>query len=189
MTELEERLLDAVLADPACHALLHRLPDLGLDEWWLTGGAVFQNVWNALEGKPPGWGIKDYDVFYFDPTDLSWEAEDAVIRRVTTLLADVPAHVEVKNEARVHLWAEEKFGEDVAPLSSAAAAIEGFAATACAVGVTRDDSGPRVHAPFGLEDVFALRMWPNHRVPLRRVYDLKVASYTTRWPSLVCEPW
>ncbi|WP_299521214.1 nucleotidyltransferase family protein [uncultured Serinicoccus sp.] len=52
------------------------MPQLGLREWWLTAGAVFQNVWNAIEGRPAGYGINDYDVFYFDAEDLSWDAED-----------------------------------------------------------------------------------------------------------------
>ena len=32
-------------------------------------------------GLPAGWGIKDYDIAYFD-ADVSWEAEDRVITRV-----------------------------------------------------------------------------------------------------------
>jgi hypothetical protein len=32
---------------------------------------LFQTVWNLQRGRPPGQGIKDYDLFYFDPTDLS----------------------------------------------------------------------------------------------------------------------
>lgn len=56
--------------------ILDRIPQLGLAQWWLTAGAVFQNVWNAVTRRPPGWGIKDDDVFYFDDQDLSYEAED-----------------------------------------------------------------------------------------------------------------
>ncbi|WP_372498380.1 nucleotidyltransferase family protein [Streptomyces monomycini] len=32
-----------------------------------------------MVGRPPTTGIKDYDVFSFDDTDLSWETENAVI--------------------------------------------------------------------------------------------------------------
>ena len=41
-------------------------------------GAVYQAVWNDVTGRPAGYGIKDYDLGYFDP-DASWDAEDAVI--------------------------------------------------------------------------------------------------------------
>jgi uncharacterized protein len=32
-----------------------------------------------MSERPAGWGVKDYNVFYFDDHDPSWEAEDAVI--------------------------------------------------------------------------------------------------------------
>jgi hypothetical protein len=43
----------------------------------VTAGCLFQTVWNVVTDRPPTSGIKDYDIFYFDGTDLSWEAEDA----------------------------------------------------------------------------------------------------------------
>ena len=186
---LERRLLDAVLMDPVCAVVLERMPTLRLREWWLTAGAVFQNVWNAVEGFPPGGGIKDYDVFYFDDSDLSWEAEDAVIARAAELFTDVPASVEVRNEARVHLWYEAKFGCPAPAYVSAADAMESFASTTCCVGVTQSDGRLLVHAPFGLDDVFAMVMKPNRRLAPKHVYDDKVASYRRRWPSLSAEPW
>ena len=64
----------------------------------------FQNVWNTVEWRAPGNGIKDYDLFYFDDADLSWDAEDRVIQRAASLFADLDATVEVRNQARVHLW-------------------------------------------------------------------------------------
>ena len=126
--QLETALLDAVLADPVCAAVLERVPALGLGEWWLTAGAIFQNVWNSVEGRPAGYGIKDYDVFYYDDSDLSWEAEDTVIRAAGDLLGDVPATIEVRNEARVHLWYAEKFGTPAPPFTSATDAVDAFAA-------------------------------------------------------------
>lgn len=186
---LETALLDAVLADPVCANLLERLPILRLGEWWLTAGAVFQNVWNAVEGYPPGHGIRDYDIFYFDDTDLSWAAEDMVIRAAQDLLADLPATVEVRNEARVHLWYEEKFGVPARPFGSATDAVDAFASTTCCVAVTRDSTGLRVYAPFGLDDVFAMHMRPNRRLAPQHVYEDKVSQYRERWPTVSHEPW
>jgi hypothetical protein len=42
---------------------------------------VFQTVWNGMTERPPDYGIRDYDLVYHDASDLSWEAEDRVIRR------------------------------------------------------------------------------------------------------------
>lgn len=187
---LTQATIRAVVSDPASRAVLERMPSLRLPEWWLTAGAVFQNVWNAVEGRPPGYGIKDYDVFYFDDTDVSWEAEDAIIRRSQAMFRDLGVTVEVRNEARVHLWYEEKFGVPAPAFRSATDAIDSFAASTCCVGITRDDAtGFRVYAPFGLEDVFALRMRPNRTLAPQRVYETKVEQYRSRWPSLIADPW
>ena len=35
-----------------------------------------------IDGLDPTAGIGDYDLFHFDATDLSWDAEDAVIERM-----------------------------------------------------------------------------------------------------------
>ncbi len=81
--------------------VLSRSASLGLPGWYLTAGCLLQTVWNAVTSRAPGHGIKDYDLFYFDAADLSWEAEDAVIRSAKHAFADIPAEVEIRNEARV----------------------------------------------------------------------------------------
>ncbi len=98
------RFLDAALSNPVNRAVLDRGGDLGLADWWLTAGAVFQTVWNVLDGRAPTAGIADYDVFYYDAGDLSYKAEDMVLQRTAALFADLEARVEIRNEARVHLW-------------------------------------------------------------------------------------
>jgi hypothetical protein len=55
---------------------------LCLSDWLVFSGAVYQPVLNHLTGRPLDYGIKDYDLGYFDASDLSYDAEDAVIRRV-----------------------------------------------------------------------------------------------------------
>lgn len=189
LDESIERLLNAVMADPVCAAILDRMPSLGLPEWWLTAGAVFQNVWNSVEGFPPGFGIKDYDIFYFDDGDLGWGAEDSVIRKVADLFTDLTATVEIRNQARVHLWYEEKFGVAGTPYRSATDAIESFASTTCCVGLTRNGSEIEVFAPYGLDDVFGMHMRPHKRIAPQAVYDSKVEQYRNRWPSLTADAW
>lgn len=93
-----------VMTNPANGELIGRLAGLGLRDCHLTAGCLYQTVWNQLSGRPPEWGIEDYDIFYFDDGDLSWEAEDRVITGVDRLMADLGLKVEVRNQARVHLW-------------------------------------------------------------------------------------
>jgi uncharacterized protein len=104
----KERLIEAVLRNRANQIILQRLPELGLPDAWLVSGSVIQTVWNVLTGRAPNYGIKDYDILYFD-ADTSWEAEDANIRRVAAAVSDISVLVELRNQARVHLWYPNKF--------------------------------------------------------------------------------
>ena len=90
--------------------VLARAAVLGLPGWYLVAGCLYQTVWNVVTGQPPEAGILDYDLAYFDASDLSWQAEDAVIQAGQKVFGDLPAPVQIRNQARVHLWYEEKFG-------------------------------------------------------------------------------
>ena len=76
--------------------ILQRLPDLNLPDAWLVAGCLFQTVWNVKSARPPETGIKDYDLFYFDPADLSEAAETAVGQRVEACFADLGITVRPK---------------------------------------------------------------------------------------------
>ena len=185
MTSLETRLADIVRADPGLMHVLTTVRGLGLDDWRVFSGAVYQSVWNAVTGRPAGYGVRDYDLGYFDP-DVSWDAEDAVIKRVAAAF-DPPFRdmVEVRNQARVHLWFEGKFGEPYDALTGTDEALARFVAPAFAVGVRlQPDDAISVAAPFGLEDVFSLTIRPNPDRPLARGWDKAVANARARWPEL-----
>ncbi|GAA4907291.1 hypothetical protein LX16_3242 [Stackebrandtia albiflava] len=183
-------LRETLCRNPAIPALLDRLAGMDLPGWYLTAGCLFQTVWNVATGREPAAGIRDYDVFYFDDTDLSWEAEDRVIKAGESACADLGLTVEIRNEARVHLWYEERFGVPAAPYTSSEAAIDSFAATTCCLGVRlRADGSWRVYAPHGLSDVFNLVVRPNPVLATEEVYRTKAARWRREWPSLTVMPW
>lgn len=170
--------------------VLARTGTLDLPGWYVTAGCLFQTVWNVVTDRPPTSGIKDYDVFYFDAGDLSWEAENAVITAGRDVFADLPAEVEIRNEARVHLWYEDKFGVVCPPYESTEAAIDSFAATTCCLGVRVEPDGRwRVYAPHGLSDVFNLVVRPNPVLAPRSVYEAKGARWQAQWPELTVLDW
>jgi len=190
MSDLEARLVDMVRADPGLMHVLGGVRDQGLPDWRIFSGAVYQCVWNALTGRPAGYGVRDYDVGYYDP-DTSWDAEDVVIKRVAAAF-DAPFRdmVEVRNQARVPIWFPDHFGEPYAPLSGTDEALERFVAPAFAVGVRleRDDT-ISVAAPLGLEDVFALTLRPNPTRGVAKDWPRVVERARTRWPELtILEP-
>jgi hypothetical protein len=188
MSDLEGRLEAILRAAPTVMEALTLARDLDLPDWLLFSGAVYQPVWNALTGRPPDHGIKDYDLGYFDDRDLSWEAEDEVIRRVA--LASPPAlagMVEVRNQARVHLWFEDHFGDPYSPLRRSAEALERFASPAFAVGARLEaEDEITILAPFGLEEVFAMRIGPNPTRPAPALAKI-VAALRARWPEITME--
>jgi uncharacterized protein len=183
-----ERLSGILRAAPQLMQVLRTARALGLPDWLVFSGAIYQSVLNHLTGRAPGYGIRDYDLAYFDGSNLSYEAEDVVIRRVAGAFAEpLRSMVEARNQARVHLWFEAKFGEPYTPLSCTAEALERFTSTTFAIGV-RLEADDRLHieAPFGLEDLFALRLRPNprrHTPHFRR----SAAAVLRRWPELVIE--
>jgi hypothetical protein len=179
-------LLDAALANPVNVEILRRLPELGVAQAYLVAGCLYQAVWNRVSGSAPGAHVKDYDVFYFDDGDLSWEAEDRVIRRAATLFADLGVDVEVRNQARVHLWYRPKFGIDYPEMRSSEDAIDRYLVACTCVGVAAGSR--RLYAPYGLDELFAgrLRMNPANPQPAR--FLEKAASYVRRWPWLTTVP-
>ncbi|MFE4998178.1 nucleotidyltransferase family protein [Streptomyces mirabilis] len=170
--------------------VLSRTAAMGLPGWYLTAGCLFQTVWNVVTDRSPTSGIKDYDVFYFDDSDLSWEAEDAVIRAGQEAFGGLPTQVEIRNEARVHLWYEQKFGAPCDPHTSTESAIDCFAATTCCMGVRLEPDGRwRVYAPHGLADVFNLVVRPNPVLAPQEVYETKAARWRQQWPELTVLDW
>ena len=168
--------------NPVNAALLDRLPALHLPDGHLVAGCLFQAVWNARSGRPPAWGVNDYDVFYFDPADLSAQAEASVESRVRRAVADLGVTVEVKNQARVHTWYRDWFGADYPALRSSRDGIDRFLVAGTCLGLRLDDG--QLHATHGLHDVAAgvLRINPRHPVPA--LFAQKARSYQARWPWL-----
>ena len=170
--------------------VLSRAAVLDLPGWYLVAGCLYQTVWNAVTGRPPEAGILDYDLAYFDATDLSWQAEDAVIQAGQQRFGDLPAPVQIRNQARVHLWYEQKFGVACPPHTSTEAAIDTFEATTACLGVRLLSGGRwRVYAPHGLADVFNLVVRPNPVLAPGVVYQAKTARWRSQWPSLTVLPW
>ena len=181
-----EAFIACARTDPMNAALLDRLPALGLRQGHLTAGCLFQAWWNRCSGRPPGEGVKDYDVFYFDDRDLSWEAEDAVIRRVREATADLPAEIEVKNQARVHLWYPARFGHAYPALRSATDGIDRYLVACTCIGI--DLASGALHAPDGLGDLHRGVLRPNPLMPAPDLFAAKAASYRARWPWLTVAP-
>ena len=179
----------ALIKSATIREVLARVPVLGLPNWYLGAGAVAQTVWNGLHGFPFDTGIEDVDLVYFDP-DTSYAAEDVFIQRGKHLLGSLAVEAEIRNEARVHLWYEQKFGQRIKPYKSTEDAINTWPTTATAIGVRRDPSGEFiVYAPYGLNDLLGMIVRPNKGQITRDIYERKARRWHAIWPGLQVVPW
>lgn len=182
--------LDIVSSDALIHEALVRSRTLALPDWLVVSGALYNTVWNHLTRKPSGYGIKDIDLFYFEASDLSYEAEDTAIRRAAARFEGLTVPVEVRNQARVHLWHAARFGGTYPRLSSSAEALFHFASKTHAVGIHFDADGKLdVAAPFGLDDIFSFRITPNRVLDNRDTHENKAARARNNWPEITVAPW
>jgi hypothetical protein len=179
-----------VRADPDLMRLLTAMRDLGLPQWRLVAGCLYQTVWNVLTERPRRTGIKDYDLIYFDASNSSWAAEDEVINKVAAATRGLPGPVEVRNQARVHLWFEQRFGARYPPLACADDALSRYASMVHAIGVRLEQDGRLdVAAPFGLADLFAMVVRPNRALDNRASHEAKAARAKAIWPEVTVIPW
>lgn len=184
-----DQFLAAVLKNPINEKIANALDDLALPDAWLVSGCLVQTVWNVMTGRSAHYGINDYDVFYSDP-DTSWEAEDAVIRKLGARLASLGATIEARNQARVHLWYGQKHGLPYPPVRCSAEGIDRFLTANTMVGIRRIAGGYEVYAPNGFDDIAAMVVRPNPGPNFSAGnYTAKVARWKRLWPEItVIEP-
>jgi hypothetical protein len=183
--------LEAIIrSSPLLMEVLAGLRDDGLPDHLLVAGAIYNLVWNRLTGKPDLTGINDVDVFYYDASDLSWDAEDVVIKRLDTRFAHLPLPVQVRNQARVHLWFPQKFGTAFEPLTSSAEMLGRYASETHSVGARLDaDDTMTIVAPFGLDHIFSMRIVPNPVLANKKAHEAKAARAQSMWPEVTVLPW
>ena len=183
-----DEVLAAALRNPVNGAIADELLRLALPDAWIVSGCLVQSAWNGLTGRAADYGIKDYDVFYFDP-DTSWQAEDAVIRQLQGRLANLGARIEVRNQARVHLWYAEKHGLPYPALRRSTEGIDRFLTKNTQVGIRRSARGHDVYAPNGFDDIADMIVRPNPGANFSAAnYAAKAARWKALWPELTVLP-
>lgn len=185
-----ETVKTAIRANQQLMLVLQKLHELKVPNWYVAGGSIAQTIWNYLSGFESTFGIKDYDVPYFDP-DISYEAEDAYIQKANSALASTSIQVELRNQARVHLWFPQKFNIEIAPFTSTEQPIASWLSTSASLGVRLNAQGElEIFAPHGLSDVLSFTVRPNRNPPAQRVnYEKKALQWRERWPNLIILPW
>jgi len=176
-----EAALSAMIADdPWMMRVLRTAATLDLPDWWIGAGFVRARVWDRLAELAAPTVLEDVDVIYHQAGDLSEGFEKEAERRLAEIDPAVPWSV--KNQARMHL----KNGD--APYRDLSDAIAHWLETATCL-AARLDRAERltIIAPWGLEDLMALRLRPTPsglRRPDAYQARLKQKNWQARWPLL-----
>lgn len=107
-------------------------------------------VWDTLHNTITP--VNDIDVIYFDTSDISWEIEKELEKKLGCLLPNQPWTV--KNQARMH----SKSGFD--PFTSSYDGVAHFPETPTALAVRFHHNKLEIMAPYGLNDLFELKVKP-----------------------------
>ncbi|MFZ6647658.1 nucleotidyltransferase family protein [Undibacterium sp. TJN25] len=188
-SELHARLISITRASPWFMPALHAVRALELASWCIGAGAVRNMVWDALHGFAAPSALPDIDVAYFEASGLAPANEGALQARLAAGMPGVPW--EVTNQAAVHLWFENYFGHEVAPLASLEQAVGSWPEYATCVGLALNDDAIQVIAPHGLDDLFSLTVRHNPaRASVENYHQrLEQKRYRERWPMVrIIEP-
>jgi len=189
LTNQMKQLISILKLNEVLYSMIEKANDIGLQDYYIGAGCVAQTVWNYQTGLELMNGISDIDFVYYDSNDLSVEKENKTIKRIIEMMAPCRIKIDIKNQARVHLWYKDHFGYDIKPYDSIECAINSWPTTATSVGVRLENTELKVYAPFGLNDLFGMIVRANKAQITEEIYIQKVNKWKAKWPSLTIIPW
>lgn len=155
---------------------------------YLGAGGVNQTIFNYYHGYDLNYGIKDFDIVYYD-SDESYEAEDVVINDLNKKLNNVDVSFDIKNQARVHIWYNEKYGTKRLPYTSVEQAIASWGATITCIGVRLENGKLKVYCPYGLDDIFSMTIRPVKKDFEKENYETRANRWKNKWEMLTIIEW
>jgi hypothetical protein len=169
---LAGRLADLVSAEPWLLRALDAVAASRLPDAWIGAGVIRDVIWGQRRAGFDPADVRDIDVAFFDPEDLSGERDQAA-QRVLADLDELPW--EATNQAAVHNWFHEYFGgSPVPPFGCVHDAVATWPETATCVAIRRPSAnggppasppgltgGIEVCAPHGLADLLDMVWRPN----------------------------
>lgn len=169
--------------------IIGAISKLAIANGYIAGGSITQSVWNYIFNQPIGYGFSDVDIVYFDK-DISETKERKTTKEILAAIPNEKYRVDVKNEARVHLWYQNKFGVTIKPYQSTEDAISTWPSTASSLGVYLDQTDHlQVFAPYGLNDLFTGIVAPNKKLISENIYQNKADKWQSKWPDLTIIAW
>ena len=192
INEQNETFIKIIKQNSDLVTILDYIYELKLPNFYIAAGSVFQTIWNYYDNKPLNFGIKDIDIIYYDPINLSKESEQKLEKTIEDYLkkAGLNYELDIHNEARMHLWKKDNENKNIDQYKNSEDAIDQWIATVHAIGITKENNEIKVYAPFGLSDIFSKTIRPiKHKNNSKELYNKKVASWQKRFENLNIVEW
>lgn len=186
--KFEQQLKLMLSAEPFLMALLKQLSVIAPDAY-LCAGVIRNWVWSLLHGQSYCFQASDIDVIYFDAEEKSnhrsLQIQQQLQHYSTQLTWDVT------NQAHVHRWYHQAYAtqnrEALRAFRSLEEAISTWPETATAIAIRLNQNQQiDIIAPFGLDDLFHLKLRWNDRLVPRGVFEKRIQSkrFLEQWPKL-----
>lgn len=192
---LDEQLvlaIDILKKNDELMKILDYIEEMELPNFYIVAGSIYQTIWNYCDGRPLNNGNKDLDIVYFDLEHLDKEYEASLEKKLRDFFEEQGLNYEfdLHNEARMHLWKKDNENPYLDHYESSEQAINIFAVTVQAVGLTKRAGEMRIYAPYGLSDIFSKTVRPiKHANAWKDYYDKKVESWSHRFEGLNIVEW
>lgn len=185
----QERFFEVQKHNEVMSEILEKSESLNIPQWAVGAGFLQQSLWNVFHERPLLENIKDVDWVYYNPNDLSEQSENLVSEKVRETFGHIPLKFDVKNQARVHLWYEKKFGYTIPPYCNLEHAITTWPTTATTVALYQVEGEIKWIAPFGFKDLVTMQIRPNKVQITKEIYEAKVTRWKKHWNKMIAEPW
>ena len=156
--------------------------------YYVGAGGANQTVFNYYHGYDINYGIKDFDIVYYD-NDESYEAEDIIIKDLERKLSHIDTSFDIKNQGRVYIWYNEKYGTNRDKYTSVEDAISSWGATVTCIGVRLENNELKVYCPYGLNDIFSMIIRPVKKDFEKESYIKRASKWKEKWKKLKIIKW
>ena len=102
MTTYEKQLIEIIEHDSYLLSVLKAVEKLNLTDGWVCAGLIRNKVWDKLHNTTTP--INDIDVIYFDTSDISWEIEKELEKKLSYLLPNQPWTVKIHFSYAFEKW-------------------------------------------------------------------------------------
>lgn len=155
---------------------------------YVSAGIIRNLVWSKQHHQNYKITHTEIDVIFFDGNEKNQTITQNLAQKLT---AQFPENEwDVVNQAYVHTWYKTEHGQTILPYTSLYKALSFWPETATAIAIRLlDNDDFDMIAPFGLSDLFELKLRWNSRLVSHAVFIQRIESkkFLLRWPQLQIE--